>query len=163
MGGRGGDTLGGVVARLHPLGGDQLGLGLHHHRGEGGGAHLHVLDVVLLGADRLGDVVALVVVLDDDAARGLLLVAVRGEGGDAHLARRLHVVQLTRALVRVAPHHPGPAHAGGDLAGVAAAGLVAVLLLLVMYEGCDLGLVLAPGQAGQQGADYESPWREHGC
>ena len=150
VGGRGGDTLGRVVARLHPLGGDQLGLGLHHHRGEGGGAHLHVLDVVLLGADRLGDVVALVVVLDDDAARGLLLVAVRGEGGHTHLAPRLHVVQLTRALVRVAPHHPGPAHAGGHLAGVAAAGLLAVLLLLVMmYEGCDLGLVLAPGQAGQ--------------
>ena len=64
------------MAVLFPLCIDQLGLGLHHQHGECVGADLHVLDVMELGAHRLGDIMTVIAVFDDNSTSDLFLVTV---------------------------------------------------------------------------------------
>ena len=119
-------------ALLSPHGRHYLGLGLLGDHVQPGGAHLHVVNVRALGADSLGDGVALLLVLDDEAVVEVLLATVRGEGGDTHLPSPLHVVQPTLRLVslstRLLLSHGRP--------------VVLVLVELVMDEWSRSGVVL---------------------
>ena len=74
----------------------RLGLSVDH--GHGPGTHLHVLDVLGLGAHCLHHVVTLIIVLDHHAPSHLLLVTVSLEGGHADLLVTINIVQLTRAV-----------------------------------------------------------------
>ena len=184
--GRGRETVPGVVTRLLPHRAHQLGLGLHEPGHEGVGADLHVHDLVGLGAHGLGDVVALVVVLDHLAPGHALLVAVGLEAGDADLLGLLDIVQVAVVLILVDPDHPWAvdlvdrgswgAIAGGSSGGMTIAsswggGRMSVasswswlsiswgggaMAELMVDKGLDLGLVLGHGHQGQAGADYEN-------
>ncbi len=107
MCGGAGETLLGVVTSLRPHRVHQLGLSLHHPGGERVGTHLHVHDLVGLGAHSLGHVVALVMVLDDLAPGHALLVTVCLEAGDADLLSLLLIVQVTLARVALGLDHSG--------------------------------------------------------
>ena len=106
-----------------------LGLGLLGDHVEPGGAHLHVVNVGDLRADRLGDGVALLSVPDDDPAGEVLLVTVGGEGGDTHVLAPLHVL------------HP----ALGRLSLEAGHGLLSVLTRLLVDLVVDEGSRAAVG------------------
>ena len=122
MCGRGRETLLGVVTSLGPHRVHKLGLGLDHPGGEGVGAHLHVHDLVGLGAHRLGDVIALVMVLDHLASGHTLLVAVSLEAGDTNLLRLLNIVQVTLARLMVGLDHTWAMHLVHLVTGVAITG-----------------------------------------
>ena len=88
-----------LMTVLYPLSINQLGLGLHHYHGEGVGADLHVLDVMELSANSLGDIVTIIIVFDNNSTCDRFFITVSLECRNTNIFIEFNIVQLTFVVV----------------------------------------------------------------
>jgi len=179
-----------LMTVLFPLSIHQLGLGLDHDHGECVGADLHVLDVMELSAHSLGDIVTIIIVFDDNSAINLFLITISLECRNANIFIEFHIVKMTFVVVHnfdnswtMRFHYMLSLAMDGIMLLLASIALrigrlgsrsilsggtmiltmylmMMSLRKLMMNKRCHL---LTINSNYWQDADYENPWREHGC
>jgi len=88
-------TDGVVCTGLLPLHIHQLSFCLHRHEGEGVGAHLIVNNLLRLGADCFGYLIAFLLLLDHEAILNIFSLTISLKRGHTDLSFLLHIVYST--------------------------------------------------------------------